>query len=66
MGRKKKTKTSRRQLDYQQQYNKENYKQLSIRLRVEEKEKLLKVLDAKKQVLKDYVMEKVNDDLKSE
>lgn len=66
MGRKKKTLTSRRQLDYQQRYNKENYKQLSIRLRTEEKEKLEKVLEGKKENLKDYVMEKVNQDLQSE
>lgn len=66
MGRKKKTKNTKRFIEYTTQYIKDNYKRREIRLRKEDDEKLEKVLDAKKQVLKDYVMEKVNQDLKSE
>ena len=66
MGRKKKTKTSKRYIEYTTKYIKENYKRREIRLKKEDDEKLVKVLDAKNQVLKDYVMEKVNADLKTE
>jgi hypothetical protein len=48
---------------YKNEYQKEHYKRKTILLKTEELKKVNKVLNSKKQTLKNYVMEKVNEDL---
>lgn len=48
---------------YNAEYKKKNYKRKEILLRPEELKKVDKVLNSKKQTLKNYVMKKVNEDL---
>ena len=62
----KKTKTPRRQLDYQLNYEKDAYKKIMIRLRRDngDLEDLEKVLKDKNMNIREYVMYHVKEDLR--
>ncbi len=53
------------QSEYIKQYNKDNYIQKKFYLRKDEKEKLDQVLKKQNETLKNYLMKKVEKDLKN-
>lgn len=51
--------------EYKNKYNQENYISRSIRLKKEENDKLNQILENKKIGLKNYILEKIEKDIKN-
>jgi hypothetical protein len=51
--------------EYKNKYNQENYVSRSIRLKKEENDKLNQILENKKIGLKNYILEKIEKDIKN-